>query len=165
MAGMIFMLHFGSFHLLALMWRRFGINARPLMRAPVLSASLTDFWGRRWNSAFNQLVHDLVFHPLHRRIGVAGATMAGFLASGLVHELVISIPAGAGYGLPTAYFLLQGIGVLFERSDFGRRIGLRRGVAGRCFALTLTAAPAFYLFHPPFIKNVILPMLHAIGAT
>ena len=35
----------------------------------------------------------------------------------------------------------------------------------RCFTIIITAAPAFWLFHPPFINNVILPMLHAIGAT
>jgi len=31
--------------------------------------------------------------------------------------------------------------------------------------LIVTTAPVFCLFHPPFIHNVILPMLHAIGAT
>ncbi len=31
-------------------------------------------------------------------------------------------------------------------------------------AFVVTAAPAFWLFHPPFVHRVILPMLHAIGA-
>ncbi len=165
MTGVIFLLHFGSFQLIALMWQRFGINARPLMRAPILATSLADFWGRRWNSAFNRLAHDIVFRPLHRRVGAAAATMAVFLASGLVHELVISVPARAGYGLPTAYFLLQGIGLLFERSALGQKWGLRHGLAGRCYTVVLTALPAYWLFHPAFVKTVILPMLKAIGAT
>ncbi|HZQ45512.1 MAG TPA: membrane bound O-acyl transferase family-domain-containing protein, partial [Verrucomicrobiae bacterium] len=165
MAGIIFMLHFGAFHLLALMWQRFGVNARPLMRAPVLATSLADFWGRRWNSAFNRLAHDLVYRPLHRRLGAAAATMAVFLVSGLVHDLVISVPARAGYGLPTCYFLLQGTGLLLERSELGQKCGLRRGLVGRCYTVVLTAVPAYWLFHPAFVKNVILPMLHAIGAT
>jgi predicted DCC family thiol-disulfide oxidoreductase YuxK len=33
------------------------------------------------------------------------------------------------------------------------------------FMLLVTASPLFWLFHPPFITNVILPMLTAIGAT
>jgi hypothetical protein len=90
--------------------------------------------------------------------------MAVFAASGLVHELVISIPARGGYGLPTLYFILQGTGVTAERSLIARRLGLRRGFAGWCFTLAVTAAPAFWLFHPPFIRNVAVPMLRAIGA-
>ena len=163
--GLVFLLHFGTFHLLALAWQKLGINASPLMRAPIASTSLADFWGRRWNSAFNRLMHQMVFRPLLRRLGSAGATMAVFLASGLIHELVISVPARGGYGLPTAYFLLQGIGLLFERSPLGKKFGLRHGLVGRCFALGIAACPAFWLFHPPFIRNVILPMLNAIGAT
>src|SRR5262249_31909327 len=116
MIGLIFLLHFGFFHLLSLFWQSVGIDARPLMNAPIKATSLAEFWGRRWNSAFNCFVHDKIFRPLHRRVGAAGATMCVFLVSGLMHELVISVPAGAGYGLPTGYFLLQGVGLLFERS-------------------------------------------------
>ncbi len=162
--GLVFLLHFGSFHLLALVWRGFGIDARPLMEAPVRATSLGEFWGRCWNSAFNKLVHDALFRPFYRRLGTTWATMGVFLASGFIHELVISVPARAGYGLPTLYFVLQGFGVIAERARAGRRLGLRHGAAGRCFTLIFTAAPAFWLFHPPFIQNVILPMLHAIGA-
>ena len=165
MTGCIFLLHFGLFQLLALLWQSFGINARPLMRAPIMAESLADFWGHRWNSAFNRIAHDLVFRPLHRRLGVPLATLFVFLVSGLVHDLILSVPARGGYGLPTAYFLLQGFGLLLERSKCGEKIGLRRGLAGRCFAVAITAIPAFWLFNPAFIRNVILPMLHAFGAT
>jgi hypothetical protein len=101
---------------------------------------------------------------LHLRSrAVALATLGVFLISGLVHELVISVPARAGYGLPTAYFLLQGFAVLVERSGFGRRIGLGRGLRGWLFMAACTAGPAFWLFHPPFVRNVILPMLQTFG--
>ena len=137
----------------------------PLMRAPLLARSLGEFWGERWNTAFNKLAFTLLFRPLYRPIGVRMATMLVFLVSGLVHDLVISIPARGGYGLPTLYFLLQGVGVLFERTHFARRCGLNRGVLGWLFTMAVTAGPVFWLFPPPFIRNVILPFLKAIGAT
>jgi Membrane bound O-acyl transferase family len=161
--GCVFLLHFGTFHLLALGWQRFGVDAQPIMRTPILAKSLADFWGARWNSAFNLLVHKLVFRKLFRRIGPIGALLAVFLVSGIIHDFVISVPARAGYGLPTLYFLLQGFGLCLER--WNPKLGLFRGFAGRCFTVIVTAAPAVMLFHPPFINNVILPMLRAIGAT
>lgn len=163
MTGVVLLLHFGLFHLLALFWQVNGRNAKPLMRAPLLADSLADFWGNRWNTAFNVLAHDLVFRPLVRRIGMAGATMVTFLLSGIIHDLVISLPARGGYGLPTAYFVMQGLAVLFERSRTGRRLGLGHGVRGWLFVLLVTVAPVWWLFHPAFIHNVILPMLQALG--
>jgi predicted DCC family thiol-disulfide oxidoreductase YuxK len=164
MAGIIFILHFGSFHLLALGWRAAGVNAMPIMRNPLLSCSLTEFWGRRWNAAFHEIVYRFTFRPLLRRAGATAATLIVFLVSGLVHEFVISLPARGGYGLPTAYFLIQGLGIAVERSSFVKNFGLGRGGRGRLFTMLITVGPAFWLFHPPFIRNVILPMLHALGA-
>ena len=165
LAGLAFLLHFGSFDLLALLWRQAGFNATPIMRAPILATSLTEFWGKRWNAAFHQLAHAYAFQPLRRRVGPKVATLFVFFISGLVHEAVISLPAGGGYGLPTAYFLFQGLGLLFERSKPGRWLGLGRGLQGRLFTVVCAAGPAFWLFHPPFIGNVILPFLREIGAT
>jgi hypothetical protein len=89
--------------------------------------------------------------------------MITFLVSGLIHDLVISLPAHEGYGLPTAYFTLQGLAMLFERSSMGQRLGLGRGFSGWLFTLTIALGPAVTLFHPPFVQHVILPMLDAIG--
>jgi hypothetical protein len=165
MIGVVLLLHFGFFHLLSLMWRTLGINAKPLMHSPATATSLNDFWSTRWNSAFSDLMHEQVFKDLARKVGTVRAVFAVFIVSGLLHELVISLPARSGYGLPTFYFVTQGLGVFVERSSFGRRIGLGRGLMGWCFVVLLTGAPAFWLFSPNFIRNVILPMLHAIGAT
>ena len=74
------------------------------------------------------------------------------------------MPAGAWFGLPTAYFVLQGIGVLIERSRLGRHVGLSRGVLGWVFMFVFTAGPAYWLFHPPFIEEVFIPFLEVIGA-
>lgn len=164
LVGLIFMLHFGSFHLVALFWQRAGVNAQPIMNAPILATSLSDFWGNRWNLGFRQLSHALIFQPLCRWVGHVVAGLAVFLTSGMIHELVISVPAGAGYGLPTGYFLLQGIGVLIERSGFGQRLGLSRGPTGWGFTLVFTTGPAFWLFHQAFVTQVAIPFMHAIGA-
>jgi len=165
MIGVVFMLHFGLFHLLSLAWRRAGINAEPVMQNPLLAKSLADFWGGRWNTAFNELAFRFTFRPLRRWTTPTVATLAVFGLSGIIHELVISLPAHGGYGLPTLYFLAQGLGVITERSRWGRKLGLGRGVRGWGFTLLVTAGPVFWLFHPPFINHVILPMLTAIGAT
>ncbi len=162
--GLILVLHFGSLHLMALAWQYFGVDAQPLMRAPIVSRSLTEFWGARWNSAFNKLVHDWTFRPLYRVVGTVGATTAVFLLSGFVHELVISVPARGGYGLPTIYFLIQGAGLLFERTAFARKCGLGRNVRGWMFTVLITASPVVFLFHAPFITRVVLPFLHVLNA-
>ncbi len=164
LVGLMLILHFGLVHLLALVWQAFGVNAEQIMRKPLRSRSLSEFWGSRWNLGFRQLSHDLVFQPLRPRVGIAGATVTAFLASGLVHDLVISVPAGGGYGLPTAYFGLQGLGVILERSGVGMRVGLGAGLLGRAFAVLVTAGPAFFLFHPMFVERITLPMLVAVGA-
>jgi hypothetical protein len=87
-----------------------------------------------------------------------------FVVSGLIHDLVISLPARAGYGLPTLYFVLQAAGVTVERSRFGKRLGLGRGVRGWCFMVVFLAVPVFGLFHPWFVLRVILPFMRAIHA-
>ena len=164
MLGLILLLHFGSFHLIALCWQSSGVSAQPIMNRPILSRSLGEFWGKRWNLGFRQLAHEFIFEPLHRRIGASAAGFLVFVASGLIHDLVISVPARGGYGLPTLYFALQGMGVLLERSRIGVRMGLRSGLPGRIFTIGMTAAPAFWLFHPAFALRVILPFMKAIHA-
>jgi hypothetical protein len=165
MVGLMFVLHFGTFHLLSLGWRSIGVNATPVMQNPLRSSSLGEFWGRRWNTAFHELATRFTFRPLRPTVGRAGATLLVFLVSGLIHELVISIPAHGGYGLPTGYFVLQGLGVAGERTRLGRRLGLGRGWRGRVFTVVVAAGPAFWLFPPLFVRNVVLPMLAVIGAT
>ena len=164
MIGMILILHFGLFELASIGWRALRVDAAPIMNRPLRSTSVSEFWGRRWNAAFNDLAARLVFRPVARHTTVFAATLIAFAVSGLIHELVISLPAGAGFGLPTAYFLVQGLGVLAERSPAGKRLRLGSGIAGWVFTMIVVAGPAFWLFHPPFVRQVILPFMKAIGA-
>ena len=164
MIGVVLFLHFGLFHILSLVWRNSRIDVAPIMRNPLLAGSLSEFWGKRWNTAFHELAFRFTFRPLLHITTPGPATLLVFLVSGVVHELVISLPAGAGYGLPTVYFLIQGLGMNFERTAIGRRMGLGNGTRGWIFSVFVLIAPVSLLFPPPFLHNVILPMLRAIGA-
>jgi len=164
MLGLVLLLHFGSFRLVALFWQRLGVDAVPIMTSPLRARSLGEFWGRRWNLGFSRLSHDFFVSPFSRRLGPRLAGFLVFAISGLIHDLVISVPARGGYGLPTAYFLIQGAGVSLERSSIGRKMGLRNGVCGRLFMATVVLCPAFWLFHPPFVLRVIIPFMKAMRA-
>jgi len=160
MAAIILILHFGLLDLASIGWRALRIDAPPIMNRPLHSTAVSEFWGRRWNAAFNDLAVRLVFRPIARHTGVFAATLIAFAVSGLIHELVISVPASAGFGLPTAYFLVQGLAVLTER----KWTVLRSGIFGWVFTMLVVAAPAYWLFHPPFVRRVIVPFMQAVGA-
>ena len=159
MTGLILLVHFGVLHFAAVFWRRVGMNVKPIMKNPAGATSVADFWGRRWNLAFRDVAHLFIFRPVARRWGNKAALWTSFAVSGLVHELVISVPAGVGFGLPTGYFLLQALGIILEKQLKSRTL-LRRWLLTHAF----TALPAFYLFHPPFVERVMLPFFHVIGA-
>jgi hypothetical protein len=157
MVGVVFCLHFGSFHLLSCFWRSRGIQAVPLMDRPAMASSVSHFWGKRWNVAFRDLTHRMIFLPTLRRYGRTAALMAGFIFSGVIHELAITVPAGGGYGRPMVFFILQGFAALFERSKTGTRIGLGKGGRGWAFTQGLLILTVALLFPPPFVLRIINP--------
>jgi Membrane bound O-acyl transferase family len=156
-------LHFGLFDLLSLAWRQAGIKAIAIMNAPSRAVSLSEFWGRRWNLAFRDLAHAFVFRPLVGTWGPTTATIAVFVVSGVIHDLVISGAARAGFGEPTLYFLIQAACLFIERSRLGRRIGFGRGWVGWTFCAIVTIGPVGLLFHRSFIERVAVPMFQAFG--
>jgi hypothetical protein len=164
MVGLVLMLHFGAFQLLSCTWRAVGVDARPLMNYPLASVSLSEFWGSRWNTAFRDLTHRFLFRPLAKKLGPQRALVSAFLLSGLLHDLVISVPAGGGYGGPTVFFAIQAVALLFERSRLGQAVGLGHGWRGWLYTASVLALPAYMLFHPPFVKNIIVPFMSALGA-
>jgi alginate O-acetyltransferase complex protein AlgI len=164
--GLSLILHFGLFNVAAGAWRLLGVDARPLFRAPLLSTSLAEFWGRRWNLAFSEMTAIGIYRPVAGRLGRGPATGLAFLASGLLHELAISVPVGAGYGLPMCYFLLHGGLTLAERGF--ERAG--RPVSGwgwprRVWVLGWLALPLPILFHPWFLRGVIWPLIGMTDGT
>ncbi len=148
--GIGLLVHFGLCDVLAGFWRARGVTVERLFVNPAASRTLGEFWGRRWNRAFHAVAHEFVFRPVLRRWGGAAGILATFLFSGLLHEVLLSLPVGAGYGLPSAYFLLHGLLVLAER---------KWAIQGRLWSLFWVIAPLPLLFHPWFVRGIIFPLL------
>lgn len=134
------------------------------MKGPLLTNNISEFWGRRWNIAFRDLTNRFLFRPLVSQCSPRQALTLGFLASGLIHDLVISVPAGGGYGGPTLFFVLQSLAISISRSKLGKRLGLKNGWRGWLFAAFALLTPVGLLFHRPFVLEIILPFMKAIGA-
>ncbi len=162
--GLSLILHFGAFNVLAGLWRLAGARTDALFKAPLRSTSLREFWGRRWNLAFSEMTALGVYRPLVPRLGRGAATTVAFLASGLLHEIAISLPVLAGFGLPLAYFALHGALMLAEAAlDHAGRPVSRHAWLGRAWTLFWLAAPLPVLFHRPFLAGVVWPLLVAAG--
>ena len=146
----------------ALVFRWLGFAVEKLWDCPVAATSLGDFWGRRWNRIVSGFLREVVFTPVARRAGARAALLAVFLYSGLYHEMV-SFMAGSGYGGPTAYFLVQYLGVAAENSGPGRRVLRGRPWLGRAWTLAVVVAPLGLLLHRGFVEGYLVPMLAEAG--
>jgi hypothetical protein len=158
LAALSLVLHFGLFRLLAAFWSARGIPVGPVFVAPEQSASLRDFWGRRWNTAFSDLTSLAVYRPLTRRFGPHAGVAGAFVFSGVLHELAISVPARGGYGTPLLYFLLHGALVALERALDARGL-FPSGPWARLWTAAWLIVPVGLLFHAPFREAIVLPLL------
>lgn len=108
--------------LLRFAYRAIGLELPPLHRAPILSKSLQEFWGERWNLVVRDWFHRHCFMPLARRrlslLGIAAA----FAASTLLHMTLAAVVVGPeAVAMAGGFFVAQGALTLIER-----RIGLER---------------------------------------
>ncbi|BAS78598.1 Os02g0468100 [Oryza sativa Japonica Group] len=132
-----------------------GMEMEPQFDRPYLSASLRDFWGRRWNLVASAVLRAAVYDPVRARSGdPAAGVLAAFLVSGLMHEVVILyLTSRAPTGRVTAFFALHGVCVCAERWWCARqhkreaRPQLPRAVAAP-LVLGFVAGTAFWLFFP-----------------
>lgn len=150
--GCSLILHFGILNICAGFWRLLGFDCRALFRTPWQASSLADFWGRRWNVAFSEMISIAVVRPLTRSIGPRGARLAGFLVSGLLHEVAITVPVRAGYGLPTLYFLLQAV-----LTDWELRTK-QRSLLRRAITVAAVLLPAPLVFPTAFVDKIVWPI-------
>lgn len=110
-------------------WLSFGELVPSIHHSPWGAANLAEFWGRRWNRLFGDWLNQVVFIPWRRKPRLAmGGT---FFVSGLIHEVVVSLPMNIVYGESvwgwlTGYFIIQYLGCLAERrlqlGTFGQKI-------------------------------------------
>lgn len=160
LVGLSLIVHFGAFDVLAAAWRWQGVDCQRLFRSPLRSTNLREFWGRRWNLAFSEMTAIAIYQPLVRVAGRGPALAASFLGSGLLHELAISVPVRAGYGLPMTYFMLHGILMTVEaRLAKAKRPIDRVPWIGRVWTFTWLLAPLPVLFHRPFLAGVVWPLI------
>lgn len=158
--GLSLILHFGIFNILAGMWRLAGVDARPLFRAPLAACSLSDFWSRRWNLAFSEMTAQGIYRPVSVWLGRRPAIALAFLASGLLHELAISVPVMAGFGLPLSYFLLHGGLVLLERGLESSGSAVNGwGWWSHVWVLGWLVVPMPILFPQAFLRGVVWPLI------
>lgn len=150
----IMIFHGGIFDWGVAVCRNLGIQVQPLMNAPWKARSLSEFWGRRWNVAFIQMTQITVFLPLARALRPQWALLLSFFVSGIFHEVAISLPVMEGFGLPTAYFTLQGVLVMVER-----RLGIQDARLARAWTVAALLLPFPLLFHTSFLYQIVWPLM------
>jgi alginate O-acetyltransferase complex protein AlgI len=111
------------------------------------------------------IVHEFlkreIYGPVVRITGPATATLFAFLFSGILHEVIISIPVRNLYGLPTLYFVIQGVGVLVERMWL--RIKTANAFVGWVWTAVVILLPLPLLFNPAYIEPVLFPLYRMLG--
>ena len=147
--------HFGILRILKGALRLAGFPVRTLFPNPLAAKGIADFWGRRWNVGYSQMLQRIIGRPVEATLGKNAGVMAVFVASGLLHEIAITLPARSGYGLPTLYFTFHGLLSLWERKW--------KRPLGKIPALLAVAAPLPWLFPPDFQSEVIAPCIEAFG--
>jgi hypothetical protein len=130
----------------------FGVVVPPLMRSPHCSASIGEFWARRWNvGASQRIFRPCCFAPLARH-GAAPALLATFTLSGAAHAALAYLALGR-WGISLAcggFFLVQPLLIAAERGMGVRRW---RPVAGHVWTL-LALGITSPLFTEPAIQAI-----------
>ncbi|KAM6595112.1 hypothetical protein CsatA_002815 [Cannabis sativa] len=140
-----------------------GLELEPQFNEPLLSSSLQDFWGKRWNLMVTNILRPSVYEPtlnlfknfLGREWASIPAVMATFMVSALMHELVFYY---LGRLMPnwkiTAFFVLHGLCLTVE-------IVLKKAVAGRfqlprlisgALTVVFVFSTCFWLFLPQLLR-------------
>ncbi|MFV0414862.1 MAG: MBOAT family protein [Chthoniobacterales bacterium] len=149
--------HFGILRILKSFIRRVGFPVRTLFPNPFLLRGFDDFWSRRWNVAYSQMMQRVIGRPAANCFGKNVSIFLVFLSSGLLHELAITLPVKSGYGLPTLYFSIHGLLTVLER-QFCLQGAYLKWLAGGCVVAGLP-----WLFPPAFQREVLIPILNSFS--
>jgi len=129
--------------------RPFGWKHEAVQRSPVLSRTLAEFWGVRWNRVVGRLLRRNFFEPLARRGAPMLGVLLSFAVSGLLHFYLVLPAAGL---LPAiwmgSFFAAHGMLCLVEA-----RLAVRRwpAVAGHAFVVAAFVA-TIPLFTEPLLR-------------
>jgi hypothetical protein len=122
-AGLVFayfgveaMLRFFEF-----VYRCVGLRPPVMHDHPILSLSLAEFWGRRWNRVVGGWLFATFYRPLAARGRRALGTVAAFVASALLHFYFTWAAIGIGWGLWMASFFVLQVPLLWLEERLNQR--------------------------------------------
>jgi hypothetical protein len=130
-----------------------GIAFVDIHDRPYLSFSLTDFWSRRWNRWIRDWLNNLTLKT--KSVSLVAGVLFSFFLSGLFHEIMFNLPyflftGQKHFGPMMGYFILQGLGLLFERKFLRQATPLMRRIF--MWVMVIGLSPLF--IGPPLLSVI-----------
>lgn len=119
--------------------RCFGLSPPVLHKHPILSLSLAEFWGRRWNRVVGHWLFTALYRPVAARGRPFLAVLAAFAGSALLHLYFTWAAIGFRWSLIMASFFVVQMPLLLLEVTLGQRrwrAPLRRAWTMGCLVLT-----------------------------
>lgn len=135
--------------ILLIVYAALGVDLPRVNDYPIVSTTLAEFWGRRWNRVVSGWLNENLFFPLARRRRVALGICAAFLGSTALHFWFAWVPLDlVGGAMMAGYFVVHAVGMLLER-----RLGVGRWSTGvrRIWTVAWVLLPS-----PLFIEPALL---------
>lgn len=148
----LLIIHLGILEVMVDGLRLVGFSPQSPLDRPWLANSLRDFWSFRWNRPFIDMNRIFFLKTFKNILPAPLVVFMIFLISGILHELALSYPVNAGWGLPLLYFAFQGVGYFLENRYPFRRL----------LVLAWVIVPSPLLFHAPFVMGLVGKLQSAI---
>jgi len=161
--GLLSTFHFGVGTVMPFALRWIGVPAPSLFDRPLRSQGIGDFWSSRWNLPFVEMNRLFITRPLGARFGIGVSALTAFLVSGFLHEMAISYAAGAGWGTPFVYFIVQAVAYYAEQRFFPEEEDDGFSVSRSLWTWAVVLLPLPLLFHAPFRQTFIVPIIDVLG--
>jgi hypothetical protein len=110
----------GALRAFELVFRGFGLRPPVLHAHPILSLSLAELWGRRWNRVVGHWLFATFYRPFARAGRTAAGVAAAFLGSALLHLYFTWAAIGIEWGLVMASFFVLQVPLLLLEAKLGQ---------------------------------------------